>query len=117
MASKMRVVPVSTIPDVVAKIGWPPKSIDWSIPQKVDAGLVVVTGTKLTADVVFDVSTPPKVSSPALPMLEGSKNVPTTSFCIVPCAKRLSATVGTVLTPVTVLAVRSVGPILIKHHG
>jgi hypothetical protein len=72
VASRTRVVPVSTIPAVEFKIVCPPYVTDWSIPQNCEAGLVEVIGTKLTEDVVLDVSMPPNVSSPLEDTLAGS---------------------------------------------
>ena len=44
VASKVRVVPVSTMPAVVDKIEVEPNVTDWSIPQNSDAGDVLVMG-------------------------------------------------------------------------
>ena len=45
MAMRMKVVPVSITPAVDDRMVVSPYEIDWSIPQKVDAGEVFVSGT------------------------------------------------------------------------
>jgi len=44
VAIKIRVVPVSTIPAVVGRIVVLPYLMDWSMPQELEAGAVVVLG-------------------------------------------------------------------------
>lgn len=58
-------------------------------------------------------SVPPNVSSPlAAPEdVVGSNEMPIESSVMVPCAKRLSVTVGTEGVPETVVDVKSTGPI------
>lgn len=49
----MRVL-VSTIPTVVDRIVVSPQWVDWSIPQYLDAGEVVASGTYFTEPVMTD---------------------------------------------------------------
>ena len=60
-------------------------------------------------------SVPPSVSSPLTDSKEvvGSKETPMRFWGMVPELKRLSVTVGTEFTPLTVSSVRSTGPMLV----
>ena len=79
------------------------------MPQNSLAGDVVVMGVKETDPVNLDESVPPKVSSPFWSEVEfvGAKNMPTTSWVMVPWDNRLSGTVGTVSVLSTVPAMKN----------
>lgn len=93
-----------------------PYATDWSIPQNVLAGDVVVIGTYSMGLVVLRKSGKPKDNSPAsgtLMAVVGWKKIPKVAAVIDLWLLRLSTTVGTLCVFDTVSIVRSRGPTLI----
>jgi hypothetical protein len=112
---RRRVVPVSTMPAVVAKIVREPYVIDASTPKNSLEGRVVVIGANRIVPTNFEESTPPQVISPfmSLPVMLGSKETPIDWAEMVPAENKLSVTVGIreLVAGDKVSSVRSTGPI------
>ena len=110
VASRRRVVPVSTMPEVELRTDVEPYDTDRSMPQYSEAGDIEVTmGAYVSSPVYLLESVPPKSSEPldALAVEDGAYEMPMVSEGIVPWLNRSSVMVGTELEPTMVLLVRS----------
>jgi len=112
-AKRTRVVPVSTIPAVLARMLLVPKVIDSLMPQNSLAGEVLVIDVNVMLPLNLEESVPPKVSSPLVTSstVVGSKETATKLSGMVPCENKFPVTVATVVVPETVSSVKSSGPI------